>query len=534
MRSRDGLVFKLASTPQELEQIRALSYETFVEEIPQHPSREDRLHTDKFEGENTYFIGLDGGRLIAMMALRARRPFSLDQKLEDLNSYLPPHRSPCELRLLAVRPEYRKRRVAAHLMALAWKVCQHRSYDLALISGTTRELELYRHMGFEPFGPLVGTPGAYYQPMYLTPARFREFLQGFLGKVFPELFRDPENLLPGPVKIEPWVREALVAPPISHRSFEFKALLRAAKGTLSEMTGGTRVEIAAGSGTLANDMIGAQLAAEEGEGLVLSNGEFGDRLLDHARRFGLRHTSLRFPWGETFDYDAIEGALGRMGDPRWVWCVHGETSTGVLNDLPRLKEFCKARELSLSLDAVSTIGAVPMDLRGVRFASGCSGKALGAFPGLALVFYDQPRANGKTARSLDLGFFADANGIPFTLSSNLVNALRAALERLDVEARAAQVEEVSGWLRKELEGVGLPALAARDEAFPAVTTIPLPPTVSSLDVGQRLINAGFLVSFESGYLVDRNWIQLCLMRESSVALVKPVVDLLEEIIKSPS
>ncbi|MFH1763008.1 MAG: GNAT family N-acetyltransferase [Gemmatimonadota bacterium] len=192
MRSRDGLVFKLASTSQELEQIRTLSYETFVEEIPQHPTRKDRRHRDKFEEENTYFIGLDQGRLIAMMALRARRPFSLDQKLEDLDSYLPPHQSPCELRLLAVRPEYRKRRVAALIMALAWKVCQQRGFDLALISGTTRELKLYRHMGFVPFGPLVGTPDAYYQPMYLSLARFQESLEGFLGKVFPELFQDPE------------------------------------------------------------------------------------------------------------------------------------------------------------------------------------------------------------------------------------------------------------------------------------------------------------------------------------------------------
>ena len=35
---------------------------------------------------------------------------------------------------MAVRPEYRKSRVAARLMALAWKVCRHRGFDLALIS----------------------------------------------------------------------------------------------------------------------------------------------------------------------------------------------------------------------------------------------------------------------------------------------------------------------------------------------------------------------------------------------------------------
>lgn len=189
MGSPDHLAFKVASTPRELEQIRALSYETFVEEIPQHPARDDRLHTDKFEGENTYFIGLHQGRLIAMMALRAQRPFSLDQKLDNLDQFLPPHRSPCELRLLSVRPEYRKSRTTAQLLALAWKHCRERGFDLALISGTTRQIKLYEHMGFEAFGPLVGTPGAYYQPMYLTLGRFRESLQPSLERVFPELFR---------------------------------------------------------------------------------------------------------------------------------------------------------------------------------------------------------------------------------------------------------------------------------------------------------------------------------------------------------
>ena len=186
MGSSRNFVFKVASTPQELEQIRSLSYETFVEEIPQHPTQDNRLHTDKFEDENTYYVGLDKGRLIAMMALRAQRPFSLDQKLANLDGFLPPHRFPCELRLLSVRPEFRKSRVTVRLLALAWKNCMERGFDLALISGTTRQIRLYEHMGFEPFGPLVGTPGAYYQPMYLTLSRFEKRLRPFLENIAPE------------------------------------------------------------------------------------------------------------------------------------------------------------------------------------------------------------------------------------------------------------------------------------------------------------------------------------------------------------
>ncbi len=554
MRSSGDLVFKPAWTEDELEQIRRLTYETFVEEIPQHASRSDRLLTDKFEEENTYFICLDQGRLVGMLALRARRPFSLDGKLAEVDSYLPPHTSPCEFRLLSVRPAYRKQRVAVGLMALAWKTCRNRGHDLALISGTTRQLKLYAHIGFQPFGPLVGTPGAEFQPMFLTLEQFRAGLERTLGAAFAPMYREPVNLLPGPVEIQPWVRDAFAAPAISHRSAEFKALLRATKGMLRSMTGAAAVEIATGCGTFANDMVAAHLAGLPGSGLVLSNGEFGNRLLDHAARAGLRHHALRFGWGEPFDYHCVETALDRAQDAAWLWCVHGETSTGVLNDLPRLNEICRVRDLALCLDGVSTIGAEPVDLQGVALASGCSGKALGAFTGLALLFRgdggggvvgaggrargvlgvgagavgeEEPASHRRgTPRALDLTLYRSRGGIPFTLSSNLVNALRASLERLDVPARAARIRVVSAWLRERLAEMGLPVLAPAAHAFPAVTTIPLPRAVPSLEVGRELVARGFLVSYESGYLVDRNWIQVCLMREASITLLEPFVEAL--------
>ena len=42
-------------------------------------------------------------------------------------------------------------------------------------------------------------------------------------------------------------------------------------------------------------------------------------------------------------------------------------------------------------------------------------------------------------------------------------------------------------------------------------TIALPADVRSADLGLRLRQAGFLIGYESTYLVARNWIQLALM-----------------------
>ena len=43
---------------------------------------------------------------------------------------------------------------------------------IAVISGIVQQQKLYAHLGFEPFGPLIGTPEAQFQPMMLTLERF--------------------------------------------------------------------------------------------------------------------------------------------------------------------------------------------------------------------------------------------------------------------------------------------------------------------------------------------------------------------------
>src|SRR6185295_9574636 len=98
---------------------------------------------------------------------RCERPFSLDRKMDELDRQLPPHRGLVEIRLLAIVPAHRKSAVFAGLVELLARHFIARGCDLAVISGTVRQLALYRHLGFEPFGACVGTADALYQPMYL-------------------------------------------------------------------------------------------------------------------------------------------------------------------------------------------------------------------------------------------------------------------------------------------------------------------------------------------------------------------------------
>ena len=89
MSSRPLLVFKSATEDWEFEEIHRLNYKTFVEEIPQHNPSPARRLVDRFHAENTYLICLCGHKLAGMLAVRGNRPFSLDQKLPNLDSLLP-------------------------------------------------------------------------------------------------------------------------------------------------------------------------------------------------------------------------------------------------------------------------------------------------------------------------------------------------------------------------------------------------------------------------------------------------------------
>jgi aspartate aminotransferase-like enzyme/GNAT superfamily N-acetyltransferase len=524
--AEDRLVYKVASEAREFEQIHALNYRTFVEEIPQHAANPAGSLVDRFHAENTYVICRSGDAIAGMVALRGRRPFSLDEKLADLDTYLPANRRLCEIRLLAVAPKYRKTSVFTGLVVRLVQLARERGYDLALISGTVRQLRLYGHLGFEPFGPRVGSAEAQYQPMMLTLERFRERAAWLLGS--EEGDATGLSLLPGPVPVAPRVREQLAAEPVSHRAPVFTRSLAEVRRELCALTGASHAAVLLGSGTLANDVVAGQLSQAGGKGLVLSNGEFGERLIDHAARAQLDFEVYRRDWAKPFDLAALARRLEAR--PRWLWFCHCETSTGMLNDLDAIASLCRAAGTELCVDAISSIGTVPLDLREASFATAVSGKGLRSYPGLAIVFHRRPAMpSANCPRYLDLGLYC-ADEVPFTHSSNLVAALAASLSGVGAERYDALARD-SRLLRRLLEESGLKCLVPAQYASPAVVTLALGRDVSSSEVARRMAETGYALAYNSAYLLQRNWIQLALMGDYRPARFPELVAGLREAVR---
>lgn len=494
---------KIARTEKEFEAIAKLNYETFVEEIPQHEHHPSGKRTDEFHAENTYLIVLKNQELVGMIALRDERPFSLDRKMGPVEHGLPEEALDgklCEIRLLSVRKDHRNGRVFFMLARALADHAYEKGYGAAVISGTVRELKLYDQLGFKAFGKPVGSGEAVFVPMYLTKQHYEQSVAArFQSKRY--------TFYPGPNELSVEMKKVFQRSPISHRSYQFEASLKRVRTMLLEMAGASHVHLLAGSGTLANEAMIAQITQLESKGVILVNGAFGERLKQQAQRWGLAYDTIEMEWGEPFDYSEVEHHL-KSGMYGWILLTHGETSTGMLNDVAPIKKLCNELGIKVCMDCVSSFGAVRFQLKNIYLASGVSGKAIGSMSGMAMVFSNHIIEESHTIPTyLDLGCYSNGQ-IPFTYSSQMLASLEIALgayrqnERYDLLNTRYQTLLMAE-TNKELEFL-------TGQGYPMIVTLKVPSKTEYLVKDARL--SGFDLHAQSEYLKQRKWAQLSLIQ----------------------
>jgi len=154
-------------------------------------------------------------------------------------------------------------------------------------------------------------------------------------------------------------------------------------------------------------------------------------------------------------------------------------------------------------------------------------------PGLAFVFHRKGVLHGGCAipRYLDLALYAAKQSTPFTNSSGLIRALAAALDRFkvkDLERRTL----LSSTIRKALVSEGFKVIGEEADSAPFVVTIALPRELDSVEIGERMSNKYFRIGYLSGYLRERNWIQLAWMGEIKIEDVLSAVTSLRAVCAS--
>lgn len=519
--------YKRAESAAEFEQIHRLNYQTFVQEIGQHADNGTGELVDKFHKKNIYFILLRDSQLVGMLSAHDEPPFSVAERMSDPTLLYKGGERPLEVRLLTIAPEERAGHHAAGLTYELFCYGREHGYTHFVISGVTSQLELYKHIGFEALGPAVGKAGAEFIPMMATLDRVEMQMQRTMKlwrrRIEREVAKtvEPLALIPGPVPLATDVRAAFNEPPIYHRGPEFVALFEEVRSTLCQLANAPAVAMTVGSGTLANEIIASTIAAgpHASAGLMLVNGEFGTRIVKQVERFGLKPRVLEWSWGSAWDLDQVALAIREMPKGGWVWGVHQESSTGVINDLPSLVRIAKPRGVRVCADCVSSLGALPVDLKDLYLASAATGKALSSYAGLALVFADPAQlAHLDTSRIpsyYDLPVTLSTVGPRYTVPSPLLRALAVALEVYSTpekaKARFEHYAALGRFVRKRLTEIGLPPMAPENCASPVITSFYPPGQESSCDFVSRCLTWAYLIGGQSGYLADQRVVQIANM-----------------------
>lgn len=500
---------KIAQTQAEFEAIAKLNYATFVEEIPQHEPNESARKIDRFHAENTYLVVYKNTEIVGMLAFRDQRPFSIDEKIGKVETYLAQEicGKLCEIRLLAVKKAYRTGRVLLRLAQALYSFAYEKGYSAAVISGTTREEKLYKQMGFIQFAPSVGTAKATFLPMVLTRQQFERSLQQRLAK-------DSYTFYPGPVK----QIDSMTHSDVSHRSLVFGALYERMQTKLLGLAKANYVATIVGTGTLANDVLLGQIKAQNlGRGLVLSNGEFGERLCRQAEHWALAFDTLQNAWSEPFDAQIIEQRL-QTGAYNWLLFVHGETSTGTCNDLEMLTQLAKRYEVKLCVDCISSFGAMPFSLENCYLATAVSGKAIGALSGLAFVFSQQLAQPSKIPTYINLANY-HGESVPFTIPAALVANVERALQAYP--ARFEQLQERFQALQQ------LPLVEKyqlRTSSYPMLVTLQVPKALENLCTDFKL--NGLYLHGDSRYLRRHNFVQFATIQPDFDVVFQQLRDIL--------
>jgi aspartate aminotransferase-like enzyme len=201
---------------------------------------------------------------------------------------------------------------------------------------------------------------------------------------------------------------------------------------------------------------------------------------------------LDVPWGEPVLPSALRGSLERNPEVKAVMLVHNETSTGVTNPLADLAGTIRDQGALVIVDAVSAVGALPLEVDGwgIDFVLSGSQKAWMCPPGLLIVAVG-PRAWTAYERATYPRFFwdigevkkmADAGMTPTTPPLSMIYAFHAALGMIVTEGVVNVWErhrQLGAMTRDGLRAAGLRLLAQEDYASNSVTAFFPPSGVGS-------------------------------------------------------
>jgi len=251
---------------------------------------------------------------------------------------------------------------------------------------------------------------------------------------------------PGPLTTSQTVKQAMLRD-LGSRDSEFIGLVKDIRHKLVELGQADPDEyttvLMQGSGTFGLEAVVSSTVPPDGKLLVIINGAYGKRLAKIASVLKIDTVTLEYPENTTPDLQEIEDAMKANTEITNVSVVHCETTTGIINPIREIGEFVVKSGAKYFVDAMSSFGAVPVNLAecNIDYLVSSVNKCIEGVPGFSFVLckLSSLKETVGYARSLSFDLLDQYHGLEkngqfrFTPPTHALAAFRQALAELEAE-----------------------------------------------------------------------------------------------------
>ena len=226
--------------------------------------------------------------------------------------------------------------------------------------------------------------------------------------------------------------------------------------------------ILGGEGILGLEAACASMTEPGDRVLVLDNGIYGKGFADFVSMYGGCPELYSRDYRETLDVQELENFLKEHHNYKYATVVHGDTPSGMLNDVSAICPLLKKYGIMTVVDSVSASFGEPMRISDWQIDIMCGGsqKVVSAPPGLTFVVISDDAKKAMADRKTPIAsFYAnlttfahyyEEKWFPYTMPISDIYGLRAAIDNIaadpDILTRHEKIAEAS---RKAITGAGL-------------------------------------------------------------------------------
>lgn len=298
-------------------------------------------------------------------------------------------------------------------------------------------------------------------------------------------------LTPGPLTTTDTVKQVML---FDHCTWDddYKQITQSIRAQLLELAHVSVPDYTAvlmqGSGSFGVESVLTSVIGPDEKLLIAANGAYGLRMAEICRHAGIAFTLYEQDNDKRPDPAVVADHLAQDPAITHVSMVHGETTSGILNDVAAVGKVVKAAGKIFIVDAMSTFGGVDVPVAdwGIDFLISSANKCIQGVPGFSFILAKRAEledSQGK-ARSLALDLYDQWKTMEvdgkwrFTSPTHVVLAFAQALKELKAEggvpARYARYDENQRLLAENLSAMGFRPYLDSKVQGPIITTFHYP------------------------------------------------------------